>query len=379
MLSKKQKILFVVDNPDPKYVASLFHICFTTLYRFIDPKATHIDSDLVSRVYKNDIDTYTRIYNSIYTVPHTDITEGKIKQEDYVACVAFGGKSKNALKISGVNYMKEYKSEVLKDIPCLYLYSAYDLSYAYTLKSNSDNQLLLRQVTSKMFEFILKAQGHILVSTETQVEWIFTEEDAIKMKKTLSNADLIGYDFETKPIKEGLEKKADIKVHSVNFFLSSPTVLSISYQPGHAFLIPINHYESPTNIKGSDSLHIHKGEQSIYVNDKPLSNYNGEPIVSPKFIADAFKNNKNFLDSNSYPKDSTYFELFIYPHLKEIFEDDSKQYLAHNAKFDYKILRNMGIKVAGTLHDTMMVIHTINENVSKGLNFSCLIFVGKLF
>lgn len=48
--------------------------------------------------------------------------------------------------------------------------------------------------------------------------------------------------------------------------------------------------------------------------------------------------------------------------LKPLFEDSSIEKVAHNIKFDMHMLENIGINIAGRLHDTLVLAKIINEN-----------------
>lgn len=48
--------------------------------------------------------------------------------------------------------------------------------------------------------------------------------------------------------------------------------------------------------------------------------------------------------------------------LKPLFEDSSIEKVAHNIKFDMHMLENIGISIAGRLHDTLVLAKIINEN-----------------
>ena len=48
--------------------------------------------------------------------------------------------------------------------------------------------------------------------------------------------------------------------------------------------------------------------------------------------------------------------------LRPLFEDESVEKVAHNIKFDMHMLENIGITVAGRLHDTLVLTKIINEN-----------------
>lgn len=48
--------------------------------------------------------------------------------------------------------------------------------------------------------------------------------------------------------------------------------------------------------------------------------------------------------------------------LTPIFGDESTEKVAHNIKFDMHMLENIGIKIAGRLHDTLVLAKLVNEN-----------------
>jgi DNA polymerase-1 len=53
---------------------------------------------------------------------------------------------------------------------------------------------------------------------------------------------------------------------------------------------------------------------------------------------------------------------------RPLFEDPSKTRIAHNAKFDLTVLRHHGIRVAGTLHDTLLTHYVLDAAERHGLD-----------
>jgi DNA polymerase-1 len=73
---------------------------------------------------------------------------------------------------------------------------------------------------------------------------------------------------------------------------------------------------------------------------------------------------KNFADAKSW------LEKF-----RPVFEDPSKELIAQNYKYDYKMLKKYGINVKNTIFDTMLAHYLINPDGKHGMDFLAQIYL----
>lgn len=364
-----KKLLFVIDNRKPEYVHALTYLAYTALYRLIDSSVTAIDKDLMQRTYRTNIKVYEKVRNLYSIVPYDEIgKQPKEAFEEYCGIVALGAKSRAVCFKETLPYKTTTKT--VQGLDGFYLYSAFDLHYVYSNISFADNAIECDSLIADLFRFFLKCNNLDVYSSKTIVNFVYTAQELRAAADIIKKHGVIAFDFETKPKKEGLEKVKDIKDHSVNFFLSDPTVLSISYQPQHSYLIPIYHYQSPTRLKKSDTIEFEdsgeNGKKFLYLNGTPVKNYKGDTSVLDEDLCDRWKQIHNELQNQHNDKD-TYFDIFLLPLVKEIFEDNKIEKVAHNAKFDYKLMRQLGSEIKGIMHDTLILNHTLWELGSNGL------------
>ena len=67
----------------------------------------------------------------------------------------------------------------------------------------------------------------------------------------------------------------------------------------------------------------------------------------------------------------------IRPALREVFEDATVTKLLHNAKFDLHFLRKLGLEVKGIIHDTVILVHLLDENTQKSLKYLANKYIDK--
>ena len=233
--------------------------------------------------------------------------------------------------------------------------------------------------------------GNLPVSTMTKVKTCTTLEDVDNLVAYCAYNRMAVFDFETRPKQKGLTVKDDIKTHSVNFHLSEPTVLSVSFQPGGAWVVPMFHHESPFDVGKDDQLDYKelysfevqksgKGytttypnnrepERWLFKNNQPVTRYNGTPVIYTE-------ENKHYLDALfenwEYCKREEVTNLLkekVFPVLSELFTNPDIRNVAHNYKFDRKVVRYwFGIRhMEGRQDDSMMMVHANQEDIEKGL------------
>lgn len=123
-----------------------------------------------------------------------------------------------------------------------------------------------------------------------------TKKEVKELISYVRQTKYMAFDFET----TGLEYHNELEY---------PTIISISFQPGSAWVIPLGHYESPFKDNWRDIMQM----------------------------------------------------------LKPLFEDYSIVKIAHNFKFEYKWLMAEGIFCKGRLFDTMLAKYCLDEEKPHGL------------
>lgn len=62
--------------------------------------------------------------------------------------------------------------------------------------------------------------------------------------------------------------------------------------------------------------------------------------------------------------------------VKALMSNESIKKVAHNVKFDYQMLKKVGVEVKGEIHDTLLVVRMLDENIKdKSLNNSVAIYL----
>lgn len=147
------------------------------------------------------------------------------------------------------------------------------------------------------------ANGTVQSVSATKVVYCDTFEKIVQLAKYVQQTGTASFDFETKKIDDKLGTFEE------GFYA---TTLSISFQVGSAWVIPLQHFESP------------------YTEDE---------------VAEIM----GFLK-------------------KAIFENPKVRKIGHNLNFDFHVLRTYGIeKLRGRIDDTMLMQHLHDETEKRGL------------
>lgn len=153
---------------------------------------------------------------------------------------------------------------------------------------------------SKAWDF---ANGIVQTKSKTQVVYCDTFEKIVELSKYVRQTGVASFDFETKAIDDKLGTFEE------GFYA---TTLSISFQVGSAWVIPLQHFESP-------------------------------------FTDEEVKEIMVFLK-------------------KTIFENPKIRKVGHNLNFDFHVLRTYDInKLRGRIDDTMLMHHLHDETERHGL------------
>ena len=165
------------------------------------------------------------------------------------------------------------------------------------------------RVPTKLDDFALdiyKAYQHSIgvdeVKEMTPHKIVENFEDLKTLVGYIKETGICAFDFETKSIVKG------VGVHEKGFYA---TMLSISFQAGGSYIIPLEHFQSPFNKKEVDAIMGYLG-----------------------------------------------VHIFSNPDIRKV---------AHNLDFDAHVLANYGVFLKGRIDDTMLMTHLINETESKGL------------
>lgn len=236
--------------------------------------------------------------------------------------------------------------------------------------------------------------GELPLSTMTASKICTSPEDVDKLVEYCEVTGEAVFDFETRPELPGLTKSKDLLKHNTEFHLSQPTMLSVAFQPGSAWLVPMFHHESPFDIGKDDVLKLVRAHELepvkddegnylppalepsneaereyLYLNGEPARRYNGTPIpytdLNAEYI-DALFDNWEYAVATEI---NNVLTDLIFPKLVKLFKSPTIRNTAHNYKFDRKIVRRwLEVRhMNGRQDDTMMMVHSNREDVEKGL------------
>lgn len=180
-----------------------------------------------------------------------------------------------------------------KDIP---VYPTFASGYILRVPAKLDDFAL---DIYKAYQF---SMGIDEVKEMTPHKIVETFEDLKTLVGYVKQTKLCAFDFETKSIVKG------VGVHESGFYA---TMLSISFQIGGSYIIPLEHFQSPFSKKEVDTIMMYLGHH-----------------------------------------------IFSNPEIRKV---------AHNLDFDAHILANYGVYLKGRIDDTMLMTHLLNETEKKGL------------
>ena len=124
--------------------------------------------------------------------------------------------------------------------------------------------------------------------------------------------------------------------------------------PVERFRIPEDHYAEARHLLDSVTLLACDTETYDNPSTKGISRFIG-----------GVPNNTPFCLSMTYKEEGEYISIFIpeecIPIYKDVLEAQHISKILHNSKFDMHMLQNIGIELGGTIWDTMIMIHLIDE------------------
>jgi DNA polymerase I-like protein with 3'-5' exonuclease and polymerase domains len=328
--------------------------------------------------------------NSFNVVSLSSVKDKKINWKKYCAVVGSGmgvanfvaGGNLKTTKVRDILYRKnDLLPEGAKE-PVAYwgVLSSWKLAQMFQYPHDPENkleQIQLYRAVNGIYDYL---NGDLPISTMTASKIVTTVDEVRTLVEYCAYTGEAVYDFETKPIKEGLEKQKDMLKHSTEFHLSQPTMMSVSFQTGSAWLVPMYHHESPFDIGKDDTLELVEGTREnkdksvdtvVYVhkNGKAITKYNGKAIIydehNKPYIDAMFANLHHCREHNI----GNYLVDLVFPELVKLFNRPDIRNTAHNYKFDRKIVRRwLGVRdMLGRQDDTMMMVHSNREDVEKGL------------
>jgi len=373
-------VLVISDKPDKEHMMSAARLVFESLslaiYGVTDYKLLKADQRQV-------------VQDSMYVVSleHVVSVGEGFEWGDWDAVVGFGAKVSEYLKFgrhTDLLYRLNKKVISLGNKPGTHVtywgfISSFKIKLLYQYPDDPESMVELRRGEKAIGLCYNAILGFESVSTMTETVFINTPEDIKPLIDYCNITGEICFDFETFPKLKGLTKSKDIKDHSLDPHKAQASMLGISFQVGSGYIIPIYHCESPWNIGCDDDLEYvsvqEKDEEGIlvvnmyvYKNGEPLERYNGELVMveeDNKVFIDALFSNWGFVKREHIPD---LLHDFLLPEInEEIFKKKDIRKVAHNIKFDLSIGRQLDIEVEGRLDDTLIMHHTIREDVPHGL------------
>ena len=213
--------------------------------------------------------------------------------------VTFGEYAMNVL--TGLKGITKQRGEVVDALPSITdvkVLPTYGLAYtSYNDKAIED----FAKDIEKAYSYCLGIKKEVKTTQIVLCDTLDKIEDAIEY---IQETKVVAFDFETTEIDDKVGIYAD-----PNF---TATCLSLSFQAGSSYVIPLNHFESPYSAKQQRGILRVLAEQ-----------------------------------------------IFCNPEIKKI---------AHNAKFDMHVWNLLGMpKMLGKIYDTMLMHHLIDEVSPHGL------------
>lgn len=349
------KILVVVDGyKGGNMYAALLNKAVAEVYY-------GLNSSALSREKVKNTDTYKKIITSYVIKYRTEVQKEEL--DKYKGVIFVGGKSK---ALAGAEE-KTFQQNMDNSYPYLVLHSSLILETYWEgmINKESDSTQEVEITYVSIRSFLYNVQGYGIRETKTSIEYCVFPED-FKRLETLAKAwGKMGFDFETKPKQAGLEKKTDIKEHSVNHVLSEPTILSFTVVPEHGYIVPLFHYEVDMRYVGKDTRLVKDTTSNYYSFDgSAVTNYKGEAVEYDPEVYGMLEKVIAYCKEHDI---SNYFSEVLLPNLRKLFSLGI-EYIAWNAKFDIKVAYDMGItNIVGKGVDAMMIVHALDENIPKGL------------
>lgn len=238
----------------------------------------------------------------------------------------------------------------------------------------------------KLYATICEFYGYKFTNKEPQVRFCETIHDVRQVCTLIKRTKRNIFDFETRPIQDGLTTSEEIKAAAINFKKSLPTMLQITHQAGVGWVIPMYHYESYFNVGQDDDLEImiykdgvsqvidadHEwDDNAVYWIKKRgvfVKMYNGLIANIPARWAKLFLYHYELCFKEGI---DNYLREVVFPEVGEIFDDNSIKKIGHNVLFDAKIVLQHILPWRETLYnleDTMYLVHGINETWGKSLD-----------
>lgn len=264
-----------------------------------------------------------------------------------------------------------YRKNVLAGLNYWGILSPWKLVQMFQFPEDPSNQEEFVQLYRSVRDVYEHLTGDPPVSTMTRSKILTCVKEVEKLVEYCKLTGEATYDFETLPEKPGLTSKDDLLTHSTETHLAKPSMLSISFQPGSAWLVPLFHHESPFDCGQHDCIELVETEEGteVHKNGQTHTRYNGTTIYYTelnKAYIDALIDNIDYCKQNGI---NSLIKEVVIPNLIKLFNDPEIRNTAHNYKFDKKLLtRWFGVThMLGRQDDTMMMAHGLREDVEKGL------------
>jgi DNA polymerase I-like protein with 3'-5' exonuclease and polymerase domains len=195
------------------------------------------------------------------------------------------------------------------------------------------------------------------VPTSTTTHVIDTLDTLAEVLDRARQEGIVCIDFETKPKEPGL-KKEEAKAAQLDFNRSLPTCMTINFQEGEGWLLPLYHYHSPFDTGCGDA-----GDYT------PLR-YDGDP-AGPDALGDSLLplREENRIRCVADGTVDMVREK-VMPLVAGMFDTKGLIITGHNVKFDLSILSLYGVRAwecAALIDDTLAMRQLIDETVPNGL------------
>lgn len=369
------KLIAVVEENNESIERFVKNVLFSLVVK-IDPKvkATAISlygkQPTFSQIRRStqNMDTLGQKVHEMITVVEADDVD------------AYAAREQGNVILLGKNIVPLGSHEKTHDLTAKAMYFYYSKQRQQKMRDYFELELY------KLYALLCQFYGYAFTNKEPDVRFCETIDDVRQVCALIKRTKRNIFDFETRPIEEGLTTAEEIKAAAINFKKSLPTMLQLTHQAGIGWVVPMYHYESYFNVGQDDDIRIkcyingksefidddHEwDDDAVYWVEKRgefIERYDGKIANIPARWAKLFKYHYELCVEKGI---DNYLREAVFPEVGEVFDDDTIKKIGHNVLFDAKIVLQHILPWRETLYnleDTMYLVHGINETWGKSLD-----------
>lgn len=277
--------------------------------------------------------------------------------------------------------------------------------YDYLDNRSQKSYQLAKNFEHSFIDIIRHSLGYKRAKHESKVTWVKDVSTFDKIYKEAKEEGIVCIDFETVPRQANLPKEAPsgkkVLTQKQGALLAAhqmASMVSITTNVGHSYIIPMAYHQSWFNVGSEDQLKfvklsdfyatapeedkllMSKDTKSLNLNNgrtpNPQTNYvlyrkktwqedyklettySGYMVYYTEKLKTAMELNHAEAKMNGW---KSIIKDKIFPFLNSMTSDPDIEKVAYNAKFDFVLCMMNGCTFEGKLHDPQMMVHTLNE------------------